>query len=179
MDHRLIEDLILAEPSELSTNQLGLRQEHLATCVSCQQKLLAWQAVQSQFKSSPVAAPKPGFTLRWQQSLAQRKEAQMRRQIRNLLVGLAAALVATLASLGVLFFFTDTTDRLFIEFIRTLTYASAAWGQIKPGLSFLIGYLPSILPVEMWVGISLVFAVLCLVWVVSIWRITSKGVTTK
>jgi hypothetical protein len=31
----------------------------------------------------------------------------------------------------------------------------------------------------MWVGISLVFAVLCLVWVVSIWRITSKGVITK
>ncbi|MFQ5943774.1 MAG: hypothetical protein ACE5JF_09490 [Anaerolineales bacterium] len=52
------------------------------------EQLAGWQAIEASIQAAPMASPEPGFTRRWQASLAERRERRHQRQVNWLLGGL-------------------------------------------------------------------------------------------
>jgi hypothetical protein len=122
-----------------------------------------------------VLSPAPGFSQRWQNSLAGRRIRQQQRQAGLLFLLLAGTAFAVLVGLGInLVATTSPLDwaiagfQLIIQLIQRVDEAE----------SFINTWIPSIpvfIPIVLWIFLSSTLCFLTIGWVFSIWRISSKG----
>jgi predicted anti-sigma-YlaC factor YlaD len=95
MSHQPFEDWLL-NGDTLSLEQHASLQEHLVSCPDCRLLSVNWQMAYRLLTHAPLAAPEPGFALRWQQLFS----ARQARRHSFIFLGLAfSAALLTLAML--------------------------------------------------------------------------------
>lgn len=92
MNHLPFKEWLLSEDPLTQEQDLAF-QEHLRSCVECQQAQASWGEVNNLFRRTPQMAPADGFANRWQSRLAAR---QARRQYIQLGLALAAGAILAL-----------------------------------------------------------------------------------
>jgi magnesium-transporting ATPase (P-type) len=95
MNHQPFKDMLLSE-EELSDEQSQLLQDHLSICESCSQFSIALTEVDSLLGKPAFVSPAPGFSLRWQQRLADYHQNRQR-QSTWLVIALTSVLVVLIS----------------------------------------------------------------------------------
>ncbi|RPI79378.1 MAG: hypothetical protein EHM41_23920 [Chloroflexi bacterium] len=134
----------------------------------------AWQDVRSYFAEVPFAAPAAGFTLRWQERLAEQRLKKQQRQNWRMLAltgGLAIVLliifgVSTVSSFDAI---KQQVFTMFFRFAYLLAYADAGVDLISSLLNSNLGRFT--LPI--WILLSLAAAMFSALWGVLYQRITN------
>ena len=117
MKHKNFENWIL-EGNQLSKDEAILLKEHLKTCPRCRQLKIAWTASEKQLLHFTRILPQPGFTQRWQNNLTHQQEKERSKQVRRVLI-LVAAMMLTAAA--VYAFQNQLFNALAASFISRLT----------------------------------------------------------
>ena len=152
---------------------------HLKTCPVCQDNDKAWQDVNGMLKSAPMMPAAPGFVNRWQASLADRRQKELRRQVWMGFLILSGAFLLTLALIILFIILNHSPVSLFTQVFESLTGAWLVFLEAKASITH---WLQTIPPLLIGAGL-LVFASWCTVLVLAwnlVFRISSrKGIPTK
>ncbi len=97
MSHQPYETWLLSEEDLDEEQQKALR-THLEGCQQCIQLSHSWSQVQSLINSSSEPEPTPGFSRRWENRLAIRRQQQQQRKMWFLTLGLFG--IASIIFLG-------------------------------------------------------------------------------
>ncbi len=95
MPHQPFEEWLL-DGQDLTPAETAQLDAHLRECTSCRALAAGWSETERWLRAAPALAPRAGFGLRWQDTLAAREVAQRRWQA-WLVLGLALAGALTLA----------------------------------------------------------------------------------
>jgi len=176
MNHQPFETWILNDAMELSQDQTFELKRHLESCRDCQQLYQNWQTARSFLTISSSVSPLPGFTMRWQNSLAIRQAAQRKRQIRKIFSFLILGILIT--SL-MLFLYANTylgLSNVLVTMIKELAILSLSFAKITLIARSLMNVLPPIIPIGAWILSTTTFTALTAAWLVAIWQVAIKGV---
>lgn len=176
MNHQPFETWIL-DDAELSREDQQRLQDHLKSCPDCLQLCENWRLVSFTLKQASPTAPRQGFTLRWKENLAVRRELQQK-QIRKLLLLLTSGSLFILLVFIVYLAVNVSPINIVGSILEGLAYLIVMVNRIQR-ISILLPALPRLIPVGLWISISTTASLLSLLWVFSIWKISTKGVTQK
>jgi anti-sigma factor RsiW len=173
MNHQPYEMWIL-DPPGLSAEQREELEKHLLGCADCRTLREHWTLVQVELRQPQEAAPRYGFTRRWQAGMSERRLRDQRRQAWKFFLACSgsAALVFVLMVAYVLL---STTPVEWVQagvraisssvgVVTTMREITSTWAQV----------VPPVLSIAFWISVSLTFCILALVWVFALWR-TSLG----
>lgn len=176
MNHHLFERWILDDEIKLSQDQMVELKHHLESCRDCQQLYQNWQAARTILTMSPTVSPLPGFTTRWQNSLAIRRAAQRKKQVRKIFLFFILGILIT--SL-MLFLYTNTylgLSNVLVTMLKELVILSLSFAKITLIVRSLLNILPPVIPAGAWILSTTTFTVLSAAWLVAIWQVAVKGV---
>lgn len=178
MNHQPFESWIL-DPSSLPVQDQHLLENHLASCASCRQLKDGWQGAMVEIRSAGTVSPAPGFTRRYQASLAARRERDQRQQALRFFTILAISAVAVLAGLFTyLLIFTTPSDWV----STVLRSASELVGGLFAARN-LIGVFNAFSPAGVTVALALLlassFAAMLALWGFVLWRTSRQGVKNQ
>jgi len=172
MSHQPFENWLLEDEELTDQENLALK-KHLHDCSSCSELAESWHSAQALLLHTPPVEPAAGFTLRWQESLAERKALKQKLLVRRLMLGLILAASATL----VLFLTYVVVNTNVIDLVTGITglftNSASAFVQFRAGLLSWITN-PALLPI--WIFLACGLCMLCAVWLLTLWRITAQGV---
>jgi hypothetical protein len=168
MDHRPFEDWLL-DNQPLDMDQKRLLNTHLRTCSSC----AAMAEVNLALNSVTAAAPREGFTSRFQVRLAAKKQALRSKNF----WGFA---ILTLSVLGLIFGISwpvlkdlfQSPVNLLSSWISSLVSFWASFQAITQAGMVLFKVVPGLVPAYIWTVILFAAGGWSLVWVVSLMKIT-------
>jgi hypothetical protein len=175
MNHRPFEEWLLNDknlnPAE--KRELDL---HLRTCTRCTSLAETGLAL----RSTPVAAPAAGFTLRFQQRLAAQKVAERRRKLWGMIillvsgVGLAAWILAPL-----LFAIAGAPVEWVTAAIGYFLFILTSMQALTEVVTVLLRMASGFIPPYVWMVFASALAGLGLLWTISIWHFsrTPQGVS--
>lgn len=175
MSHQPFEDWIL-DPVTISPEERRALREHLEGCQQCQRIERRWQAVHQQLRTPWMAAPVPGFTQRWQFSLAERREREQRKQawkIFGILIGAAVFILLLLAS------YTMATTSPAEWLMGIVNIFSSSEEIIDIGIFAIQSWLastPLALNIALWIYLTITLCVLMVVYGMILWRTRNAGV---
>lgn len=175
MDHQPFENWITDPRSQTADDAYAL-QKHLETCPQCRALKTGWQSAEAALHFAPQLKPAPGFTQRWQATHTQRLARQHLRQTRILLFSLASAALVSLLILVAVFFSTTSPVTLLVNGTRLITSMN---GWLITAQHFITSMLSNPIPLAIWIGLGCGFSLLVVFWMLSLWRISIKGVQTK
>jgi hypothetical protein len=164
----------LLDEAALSEENDRLLHEHLQGCVECRQLHQNWLAVHQTLTQPEQAAPAPNFALRWRLSLPQRRMEQQKQLLRRFLGGLGLLVAFTLGLMGFFGLPMLSPASTLVSGTRVITDLVTGWHYFQ--LSIVTWATSSPLPVILWIVFSTGLGLLCLVWVLTMWRISRKGV---
>ena len=171
MNHLPFEEWLLNN-SPITPEQQRDLDLHLRTCAYCSALTETGRAL----SSVKMAAPAPGFTIRFQARLAERKLADRRRK-------LWGAALFTLGGLGLLMWTVGPYLASFITAPATWISVIVSWlvfigttlfALVDAGL-VILSIVPKFLPPFVWLVLLSTVAGVSLLWSVSIWRFTQRG----
>jgi anti-sigma factor RsiW len=168
----------LYEDTPLPAAQAEELRQHLQTCPDCRRQQEAWVNVRHMLRTTEAARPQPGFSNRWQAGLEARRLRQQRRQVRITILALAGAVLLVLLGLLIYFALTSSFADLFASMIGTSTQVAVGLVQIGEFFQSLLRFLPPEVTAAAWFIIASWICSLCLAWVLSVWRISRKGVSS-
>jgi uncharacterized membrane protein len=87
MKHLPYENWILDEP-KLKLEEISILTHHLAVCNQCRHLKNGWEASKALLTKANLAAPAPGFSARWQNTVIQKCKTEKVRQYRITLFGI-------------------------------------------------------------------------------------------
>lgn len=178
MNHQPFEEWILSD-EPLDPQQDAALTGHLVSCPDCPPLARAWQAVRQEIATEPPEAPAPGFSMRWQARLKERRAEQQRRTV-LLTVGLnALALLVTGAIWLVPQIGRVTLTGILVTALGQIILLTVRINQALGALNFLFRDLSSgfptdlmaILPVAILAVGATTLALLSFVWVFTMWKI--------
>ena len=167
MSHPHIETLIFTD-GPLAPGQEDELHAHLQGCGQCMALYLAWTGVSGHLATPRMAAPAPGFNLRWESTLNQHKARVARRQSWVVLI------LIGLASLFVLFFLGSQVRLVYDSPAAFMVDIGGRAGDVFSAMSVVVEILESLsraAPGIFLAGLWATFAVLSLMsllWLVSI-----------
>lgn len=176
MNHQPFETWIL-DNAELSCEDQQRLQDHLKSCPDCLQLCENWSLVSFTLTRAAPAAPRQGFTLRWKENLVAKRELQQK-QIQKLLLFLTSGSLFTLLMFIIYLAVTISPINLVGSMLEGLAYLIVMVNRIQR-ISILLPALPRLIPVGLWLSVSTTASLLSLLWVFSIWKISTKEVTQK
>ncbi len=172
MNHQPFEDWLLDDKPINPKQKLEL-DAHLRICSYCAALTETGQALRSVKRVSPAA----GFTSRFQARLAAQKVADRKRRLWGSILftfGGLAMLMWIAAPYLVRFFASPATSITTLigwgVFIITTLQALLRAGSV------MLGVAPALMPPFAWMVLVSAFAGISLLWSVSIWRFTQRGV---
>ncbi|RPI29701.1 MAG: hypothetical protein EHM70_15470 [Chloroflexota bacterium] len=173
MNHQPFETWLLSEESLLPEQGRALR-EHLRDCEACRQLETSWAGVHQFLRSAEPATPAVGFTLRWQERLAEQKIIRHKRQSWAMLFFTSGMAMLLLLFLGTQAFdlLNDPGPLLLLWASRLVTllfYADATRDIVLTLLRSII----TVVPLPMWVLLTGMLSILCVLWAVAIQQLTS------
>jgi anti-sigma factor RsiW len=178
MEHQPFETWIIDE-IELNIEQKAAMDSHLAACPKCRGLSQAWSHVRERIETAPVALPAPGFSQRFQSSLAERQLRKQQLQVRRLFLFLVlGAALSFFTWIAILLASASPVDLLVAGF-QTITQLFVSYDILQHGIVSLFFSVPIVIPIALWILITSALAILALIWAVSLWRIAFQGVYPK
>ncbi len=172
MNHQPFEDWLLDDKPMGPKQRLEL-EAHLRVCNYCTALAETGQALRSVKKVSPAA----GFTTRFQSRLAVQRAADRRRRLwGSVLFTFGGLLTLTwIAAPYLISFFASPAARItslvgWVVFLITTLQALLRAGYV------MLDVIPDFMSPFMWMILVSAFAGISLLWSVSIWRFTRRGV---
>jgi predicted anti-sigma-YlaC factor YlaD len=172
MNHQPFETWILSDET-LSSEQIEALRGHLKNCESCRILSSNWPEVRGLFQSIPQKEPAPGFVNRWQARLAEDRLQEERRRDRReslwmfvLNAGGAAVLFLFLV-FQIWYAFGSPTALLFAS-VYQLTAALTTLSAVGDAITTVISTVASVLPPIYLVAFASLFALLSLIWILSL-----------
>ncbi len=179
MSHELYENWLLSEPP-LTSEQKEELTTHLQSCPQCRKLAAGWKGALQQISAVGMAEPAPGFSQRWQNSLAERRQRKHKMTIRWLLLGLIMAAVISLTTLAL--FLTNSIALLdwWVKSAASLERMSTWIKQAEMVFSsWFSGFPPIILPVFVLLVLSAGCTLLVVLWVSVAKQLSFQGVTQQ
>lgn len=173
MSHSYFENLLILDKTEaISEHQAQALEEHLVTCATCRAQIVAWGEVDQLLRSSSSVTPRPGFSARWKEHLAQ--ELRYREKIQlwaAISIGLGGALmVLIMLTVWVWLSFGSPLGwflALISHLVEVVLFISA--------LMLILGKVGQVVPTPVWVGLGLgvviFLSVVGCMWIVSMQKI--------
>ena len=166
MNHRPFEDWLLND-MPITPEQKRELDMHVRNCAYCAVLVETGLAL----KTTKIAAPRPGFTARFQTRLAARKEAERRRRYLGSVLFTVGGFVLLmwLASPYLLTFFSAPATWIYVivDWVIFLLTTVLALGQAG---SVLFEIVPDFLSPFAWMILISALAGISLLWTISIWR---------
>jgi hypothetical protein len=178
MSHQPFETWIL-DPDPLTKEDRRSLQDHLDSCAQCQQIQRRWQSVHLELRARPMALPAPGFTMRWQSGLAERRARQQRRQAWKIFGYFAGGALFILLLLSAYLLATTTPADWLSSGIRLLT---SSRNLIDLGAYLVDTWLASTslaVNLALWIYLTVGLCLLSMIWVLILWRTNLVGVLNK
>lgn len=176
MEHQPFETWI-TDDAERTAEQMRALQAHLQECAQCRQLLHGWQAARESIRQMPQASPAPGFSRRFQASLAERRAYQQRLQTRRTFLGLSAvAVIAFLVLIGKLLL-TSSPVNLLVKIIESVLGTLTGLRTLQQLVFSWLQVVPFTIPLVLWILFSIGFVILVAGWLFTLWRVTTQGVT--
>ncbi len=172
MNHRPFEDWLLNDLS-MTPEQKRELDAHLRTCAYCNALAETGMALKSVKKVSPAA----GFSTRFETRLAAQKIADRRRKFWG-------SVLFTFGGLALLMWIAGPYAASFVTSPATWIASFVEWGvfvittlraMVQAG-SILLHIIPEFLSPFVWMVLASAIAGIGLLWAVSIWRFTQRGV---
>ncbi|NPV86874.1 MAG: hypothetical protein HPY45_12795 [Anaerolineae bacterium] len=163
------------------TNGLTLEQhkalyEHLQSCERCKNLQNRLHSMENQMRTAAIIAPPAGFNQRWRASFAERLERQQRQQVRRLFLLLAAAILISFAITAATLLVSSSVEALLFSSVKTVLSTLMSFNQFLLFLLTLVRMLPPAIPIALWILLTSGVALAAVVWLVSLWRISTQGV---
>jgi predicted anti-sigma-YlaC factor YlaD len=169
----------ITEEKPLSSDQAQSLQEHMQTCDECRQFYHSWAATQELLAARSMIQPAPGFARRWRSSTAERRMIQQQLQVRRtllyLMMGTVLSFVVFLGFIGL----TVSPSNLFLIGIRSISQLLLEYHHAQQTIYPVLQSLPPFIPVALWILFTTSLAIFSLIWVGTLWRISTQGVTNK
>lgn len=178
MSHQPFEDWII-DPVSLNAEDRRALQAHLDGCQQCQRLERRWTAVHQQLRARRMAAPAPGFSARWQASLAERKEREKRRQAWRIFGFLFGGAVFILLLLAVYSVATTTPAEWLIAFAETLISTESMIDLANYAVQSWVSSTPLALNIALWIYLAIMVCCLSLVWGLIVWRTKTVGASEQ
>ncbi len=176
MNHLPYENWLFEEQT-LDQEQKKSLQNHINICDQCRSLADAWPGLQLDIKQTPILAPQPGFTQRWQSTLT-KKRAEKQRRLTWWIFG--SSLGVALIGLGILYIpdvLSLSPGAFLANVLYFLTVFLVKTNQAREIAEILITNVPPLLSISIWILAASSLCLLCLTWVVAIWKIfIPKGV---
>jgi hypothetical protein len=172
MNHQPFEDWLLEDKPIRPKQKLDL-DAHLRACSYCAALAETGQALRTVKKVSPAA----GFTARFQARLAVQRAAERKRRLWGAVLFAVGGLITLMwiAAPYLAPFFTSPATRItslvgWLVFLVTTLHALFRAGSV------FLDVIPGFLPPFVWMVFVSALAGISLLWSVSIWRFTQRGV---
>jgi hypothetical protein len=178
MSHQPYEAWIL-DQATLSTEERRTLQAHIDGCQQCTRLQHRWQLVNQELRTRRMVSPAPGFSQRWQATLAERKAQEQRKQawkIAGLLMGTALLILLFMTAYTIAT--TSPTDWL----VSIVSMASSSTSLVNQGIHFINTWLantPLALNLVLWIYLTVCICLLTFVWVLVLWRTNIVGVFNR
>lgn len=176
MSHQPFEDWIL-DPLTLSADERRALQEHLTGCQQCQRLDRRWTAVHHQLRLRPMAAPAPGFSARWQTTLADRLAREQRRQGWKIFGVLFGGALFILLLLAIYQAATKTPAEWLLAAMQTYTSTQSLIDLVRYAILSWLSSTPLALNIAIWMYLAVTVCCLLLAWLLILWRTNTAGVT--
>ncbi len=176
--HQLFETWILQD-TQLTEDEQKMLNAHLADCEHCRQLQKGWEMTRCMLKSTPRAAPAPGFSQRWKNSLAERRAREQKAQVKRFLRYLIGINILTFMGLLLVLFLGTSPVDLLATVLRSSVMLLLFVGRAGNIFNIILRSLPPYVPVLIWVLTSTGFSLAALAWGFSIWKYVIKGVNAK
>ncbi len=178
MSHQPFENWIL-ENEGLTAGERRELQVHLSACGQCQRLERKWQAVHQELRAHRVAAPAPGFTQRWQASLAERRAREQRKQAWRIFGILMAGALFVLLILAGYVLATTSPAQWLVALTRTVSSSQAFLELAIYIVQTWVSSTPLALNIALWIYLTVTLCILSLVWLGILWRTKNVGVLNQ
>jgi anti-sigma factor RsiW len=178
MNHQPFETWLI-DPTDLDPDQSLQLHQHLENCPDCRRIQTAWVDVRQLLETAPVQPAPTGFGLRFQASLATRRQQAHRRQVRNfsLLLGTSLLIAATLLFVQVMA--TKSIAEVIGSGVQFFTQAPQFWLDIR----FIISFWAVEIPIGFWLIAGAALSgwtfILLISWFMTMIRISTQGVRNR
>jgi len=167
MNHRPFEDWLLGD-QRLDPAQKRELDTHLRECNTC----TAIAEANLALRSARLVTPAPGFSVRFQDRLAQARAAQRRRTFLGSMLFAVGGLVLLAALAGpTLFSFVGSPAEWLALFLNGALFTYSMLVAVVEASPVLFRVLPGFMPPFIWLVVLSAISGLGLLWSVSIWRI--------
>ncbi len=178
MEHQPFKNWLLDEEL-LSREQQKELDAHLVICPECAGLKRRLDGVVHQMQTAPLVAPPSGFSQRWKASLEERKIQSQQRHIRRLLIFFIIGALVTFFSMMVYTVINTSPADLIVTVVQTFTNLFLQWDNVKMSMLSLLQSVPLVIPLALWITLTTLLAILSVVWVAALWRISTQGVHSK
>jgi predicted anti-sigma-YlaC factor YlaD len=181
MSHQPFENWIIAGEPLQPDEQLQLK-EHVEVCPQCHQLKCNMQAVHIKLATAKQVGPAEGFKQRWQTTLLERREEMHRKQtmqIRRFFLVIGGAAVTSLILLAGMFLAGGGLFKWILNIANQLHQINNLAVEIQDIILLVLHVTPPVLPVALWIIFSISLCALVMLYLVSVWHVTFKGVKAK
>ena len=175
MSHQPFETWLLDDDGTLSPAERRALQEHLASCPQCQRLEQKWQATRQELHMRRMVAPAPGFTQRWQNSLAERKAQEQRRNAWKIFGITSIIALLTLVVLTSYTLATTSPAEWLGALVQTISSTNAFSQYAIYVIQNWLSITPPVIPIVLWIYVTITLCFLIFIWVAVLWRTKYKG----
>lgn len=175
MEHQPYETWILEDASRTDEQERAL-QAHLQECAQCRRLLEGWKAVHSEIQVASTASPAPGFSRRFQASLAERRLMQQKLQVRRTLLGLGTGILVLFLALVVSLLLTSSPIDWMVKLMEFVLRAISDISTLQRFASSWLQAMPLSLSLAVWILFSTGFVLLVAGFGFTLWRVVTQGV---
>jgi anti-sigma factor RsiW len=178
MNHQPFETWIV-DQIVMSADQRSELEAHLLVCQQCIRLQHGWQSVNRQFGARQMVAPTPGFTQRFMVNLEQRRVEEQRTQARKFLFFLLLGIIGLSVLLAGGLVLTSSPADWLAALLGSFTQAVVSLARVERWLNLVVQILPPAVSIGFWILFTSTLSLMGLVWMTSLWRLSTQGAQTK
>ncbi len=176
--HRHFETLIFSGKS-LTPAEQNYLVEHLKAYPECETIFNSWQDIHKQIQLVQVVHPSSNFVEKWNLELDNRKMLARDMQAKKMLLfTVAGAFLALLIAFGLTMVLASPAD-LIVGLVKSLNNLVLFFNLLRMFTTTVFKIFPPIIPFYYTLVITSTFCLLTILWIFSIWRLSTQGVNTK
>lgn len=144
----------IIENTPRSAEQEQQLQDHLRTCPQCCQLAEGWSVARTHLRNAGLAAPQPGFTNRWQSSLAARLAYHQQMQTRRTMLGFGSAVALLFLILLVRLVWNASPVDWLVTLINTVLLVLTDLHALQQAALTWFNAVPLSIPITLWISFS-------------------------
>lgn len=168
-------EAMLFEHEDLEADERLALERHLQDCEACDRIARSWAVVEGQLLKAPMAAPLPGFLMRFQERLA------YKRRIRRTWLTVGILLISSISLFVVLLLFgsgllslVSPTVRYLLKSLSSLILLGGVMQVFTEFIGLLLERMVATLSPGAWISYSTVFSSLAFIWIATMYKLNFR-----